>query len=113
MRAVFQYPPRGSALAEWIPCIICRAASIFTMKKNHILHIIVAGIALGACSAAALAAGTEAAEAAAETESAVSTVLHSIADILPFPWNIVAASVLTAAGAVWAWRRKQQATDNG
>ena len=48
-----------------------------------------------------------AAETAAETESAVSTVLHAIADVLPFPWNVVAASALAAAGAVWAWQRKQ------
>ncbi len=84
------------------------------MKKNHILHIIVAGIALGACSAAALAAGTEAAEAAAETEigSQLLDALSAAANFLPFPWNVFAASVLTAAGAVWAWRRKQQATDN-
>ena len=50
-----------------------------------------------------------AAETAAETESAVSTVLHAIADALPFPWNAVAAAALTAAGAVFAWRRKQTA----
>lgn len=80
------------------------------MKKNHILHIIVAGIALGACSAAALAAGTEAAEAAAETEigSQLLDALSAAANILPFPWNVFAGAAISAGAAIFAWKMKRQ-----
>lgn len=53
-----------------------------------------------------------AAETASETESAVSAALHAIADVLPFPWNVVAGGALTAAGAIFAWRRKKRKTDS-
>lgn len=83
------------------------------MKKNHILHIIVAGIALGACSAAALAAGTEAAEAAAETEAGaqIFDALSAAANILPFPWNVVSVSVLSAGAAIFSWKKLRKKSD--
>lgn len=80
------------------------------MKKHAILHAVAAGIALGACSAAALAAGTEAAEAAAETEAGaqIFDALSAAANFLPFPWNVVSVSVLSAGAAIFAWKMKRQ-----
>lgn len=79
------------------------------MKKYAILHAAAAGIALGVFSAVALAAGTEtAAELTAETETGpqILDALSAAANILPFPWNVVAVSALSAGAAVFAWRRK-------
>lgn len=79
------------------------------MTKKSIL----AGLLLGSATAFLLAAGTDAATAVAETEtaSAVSETLENIVNFLPFPWNVIGGAVLTAAGAIFAWRKSKKKTD--
>ena len=58
-------------------------------------------------------AAAQAAENAAEQGNALIDAVSAAANFLPFPWNVVAASAATVAGALFAWHRKKQKTDNG
>ncbi len=57
-------------------------------------------------------AAAQAAENAAEQGNALIDAVSAAANFLPFPWNVVAASAAAAAGALFAWRRKRQKTDD-
>lgn len=45
------------------------------------------------------------AQEAAEQADGVVEFVKSAAQFLPWPWNVVAVSVATAAGAVFAWKK--------
>lgn len=70
--------------------------------------IILAGILLGFASAAALATGAQAAETVTESSSQIIDAVKSVVGFLPFPWNAVGLAVISAAGAVWAWRKTKK-----
>lgn len=79
------------------------------MSKTKIIITGVATIALiFAGLDVAMATGEAMAEAAAQNDGgAFADVLHGIVNVLPWPWNAVGAAVLTAAGALWAWKKKK------
>lgn len=74
------------------------------MKK---LMTILCGCYLGFAMSGALVAAEEAVEAAADTDAGGALVdfLQTASSLLPFPWNVVGASALSAAAAVFAWKK--------
>ena len=51
------------------------------------------------------------AQEAAEQSEGVIEFVKSASQFLPFPWNVVAVSVATAAGAVFAWKKRKSSND--
>lgn len=73
--------------------------------KNIDLKPIVAGTLLAFAFAGTLVAADAAVESAVESSPEILDAVKAVANFLPFPWNVVAASVVSAAGAIFVWKK--------
>lgn len=72
---------------------------------KSLIKITVAGTLLAFATAGTLVAADAAVESAVESSPEILDAVRTVVNFLPFPWNVVAGAVISAAGAIFVWKK--------